>query len=511
MTNKEPDLTGRATVVHNLLVSWGSYLVFIAAGFIMPRMIDANVGQESLGVWDFCWSITNYISMANLGVGSSINRFVAKYRAAGDVYKLRVAVSSVCFIQSIIAFFVLTTVCLILSFIPLMFGEQLGTQTTATRWIIGAVGLSLVIELITDGARGVITGCHRWDLLNGVLAATRAITIMFMLFALLFGGGIIALGLIHLVVSASSALLRVIIAFRICPELKVQTSYIKKEQAKKMLGFGINTVAIGLPPLILTQTASILILTNLGPTMVAVFARPIALVHHIESFVNKFSFLMTPMAGAIKGTDRESEARKLVLTSTRYSTAFTFPLLSFLVVFGDEVLILWMGHGYVNWVLIASLSIGNLLVITQGPIVRVLIGVDLHGQIGFLNLALVLIIFSLGTMYLNHIGWDLDKVGILVAIPLTIGSGVFIPLYACKRLNIELRGYLGAIIRPTLCGLGFTVSLLITRFAYLQEGLIGLMLGLTFSGLLLITSYWFIVIPPEHQKRLTASLKKYSY
>src|SRR6476469_9566988 len=75
------DLTGRDRFVWNVLASWAGHFVFIIAGFIMPRQIDRYVGQVGLGVWDFGWTAVNYFFIAQIGVGVSVNRYVARYRA----------------------------------------------------------------------------------------------------------------------------------------------------------------------------------------------------------------------------------------------------------------------------------------------------------------------------------------------------------------------------------------------------------------------------------------------
>ena len=95
-SNMKEDLTGRDRMVWNVLTSWAGHMVFVIAGFIMPRMIDRHIGQTSLGIWDFSWSLVNYFGLAGLGIGSSVNRYVAKYRAVNDIEGLRKAVSSVC-------------------------------------------------------------------------------------------------------------------------------------------------------------------------------------------------------------------------------------------------------------------------------------------------------------------------------------------------------------------------------------------------------------------------------
>src|SRR5690348_219890 len=79
------DLTGRDRMVSNVLASWAGHLVFIVAGFVMPRQIDRHIGQVGLGVWDFGWTAVNYFFLAQIGVGVSVNRYVARYRAAQDV------------------------------------------------------------------------------------------------------------------------------------------------------------------------------------------------------------------------------------------------------------------------------------------------------------------------------------------------------------------------------------------------------------------------------------------
>lgn len=88
------DLTGRERMVSNVIFSWGAHSVFIIAGFIMPRMIDRRLGQELLGIWDFSWSLVSYFQLVQAGIASSVNRYVARYRAAGDMLGVNRVVSS---------------------------------------------------------------------------------------------------------------------------------------------------------------------------------------------------------------------------------------------------------------------------------------------------------------------------------------------------------------------------------------------------------------------------------
>ena len=88
------DVSGRDRLISNVLFSWASHFVFIIAGFIMPRMIDNHLGQELLGVWDFGWSLVAYFDLIQAGINSSVNRYVARYRAADDMNSVNDTVSS---------------------------------------------------------------------------------------------------------------------------------------------------------------------------------------------------------------------------------------------------------------------------------------------------------------------------------------------------------------------------------------------------------------------------------
>src|SRR3954470_4510791 len=93
------DLSGRDRLVWNVVASWAGHVVFIVAGFIMPRQIDQHVGQVGLGVWDFGWTTVNYFFLAQIGVGVSVNRYVARYRSAHDSEGLGRMISSVVLLQ----------------------------------------------------------------------------------------------------------------------------------------------------------------------------------------------------------------------------------------------------------------------------------------------------------------------------------------------------------------------------------------------------------------------------
>src|SRR4249919_614272 len=160
------DRSGRDRLVWNVIASWAGHVVFIVAGFIMPRQIDRHVGQVGLGVWDFGWTTVNYFFLAQIGVGVSVNRYVARYRSARDTDGLSRMISSVVLLQFLAASIVLALTAASAYWLPFFFREDLrGEAEVATR-VIALLGVSVAVRMASQPFSGVVTGCHRWDLHN---------------------------------------------------------------------------------------------------------------------------------------------------------------------------------------------------------------------------------------------------------------------------------------------------------------------------------------------------------
>ncbi|MCU7797906.1 MAG: transporter, partial [Candidatus Thiodiazotropha sp. (ex Myrtea spinifera)] len=252
--NKTKDTSGRDRIVKNVFTSWGSHLVLVIVGFIMPRMIDTHLGKNSLGIWDMSWSFVNYLSLSGMGVGSSVNRYVAKYYSGNDFQSLNKAVSSVAAIQVVIAFIVVTGTGMLVLFLPNYLIDWNNDEVSQAISVIGLLGLSLAVQMFFDSFRGVITGLHRWDLHNGLNASASLLAAVLMIVSLTFGNSLVSLAVIYLIVTSVTELIRVYLAFSVCRKLDLKVNYISKFHIKKMLKFGLKSIVAGASPLVVLQT-----------------------------------------------------------------------------------------------------------------------------------------------------------------------------------------------------------------------------------------------------------------
>src|SRR5215467_8294867 len=74
----------KGQILKNVSSSWFSLGVNVVTGFILSPFIVHHLGDEAFGLWILIFSVTGYYGLFDLGIRSSIVRYVAKYSANGE-------------------------------------------------------------------------------------------------------------------------------------------------------------------------------------------------------------------------------------------------------------------------------------------------------------------------------------------------------------------------------------------------------------------------------------------
>jgi len=498
------DLTGRDRLVSNVIFSWVGHFVFIVAGFILPRMIDRRLGQELLGVWDFAWSIVSYFNLVELGVGGSVNRYVAKYRIVGDIGGVNRTVSSASFILGVTGILIFGITIIVSLLLPQLFGTRLGENVNEAQGVILFLGASVAVQIALGVFGGILMGCHRWKLQNLVMSTGHAVTIVGMIIALVMGGGLRAISVIFLIGDTFFIrLIRVILAYRVCKGLRLGLSMVGWKMIRELYVFGGKSLIPILSKMLLSQTTSVLIVVYLGPASLALYSRPFSLVRHIEQLVLKIAAVLRPTVSAMQSADDLQGIRELLKKSVRYSLYMVLPMVLVLSFFGDAIMQFWMGPRYANWIIPAILAIGFLAYLVQSPAVQVLAGLNAHGRAGLAQLIASLCSAGLVVIVLGFLKWGLVGAALAVTLPMTLMNVIYLPQLVCRRVGLNLREYLVSVtLGPLLHILPFAMCLLVARLIFHTNLLLGLIIGGTAGGAFLAVVYFQYVLPDRIRRRL---------
>lgn len=499
------DRTGQDRLVRNVIASWAGHLVFIIAGFVMPRQIDQTIGQVALGVWDFGWTAVNYFYLAQIGVGVSINRYVARYRAAHNAEGLSRMISSAVLLQSTAAAIVLGLTALSVRFLPLFFADRLAGEAETAAWVIGLLGISVAIRMAVQAFSGVVTGCHRWDLHNFLNASTYAITVYAMLIVLWRGYGLVGISAAYVGGTILNEVARVALAFRVCPELRVSPGRAKWSEARELLAFGAKLSSLEMVGIIVTQLKSMLVLSQIGIGSLAVYSRLTALIRHTESIAAKYSQPLTPTASSLQGSGRHTEVRELVMSSTRFAAYLVWPILIGLAIAGDDVLQLWMGAQYDPSYVLMLMALGSLFPLSQQPMLTILVGLNLHGRFAYIQSVGALFGLAASLAAIRWLHWDLLGVAGASILASNFAS-LWIAIDTCIQLEIPLREYVyRSYAGPLACAMPFAISLFIVRTILAGYPALTLAVSLLVGTLVLSPLYWRVA-PPELRAQIVSRL-----
>lgn len=498
----ESDRSGVQRIALNVMWSWMGQGVAIISGFIVPRLIDRRLGQEALGVWDFSWSVVSYFKLVQLGLVASVNRYIAMYRAKGDVSAVNgVAGSATWILRGMGAVIMLLTVgaC---AFVGASHDLEIASHISTIQWLLLLLGSSLALQVSSAAYGGVLTGHHRWDIHNGIYAGTNLLLLFCMPAALLLGYGLVGLALVTFASEALGRLFSAQMAYRVCPKLDLSWKHFHWATARQLFLFGGKGVIQQLGFFMLNNTISVMIAVALGPAMLAIYSRSNGLIRNVNMFVQKYGTVLTPVASALHAQDKREEISHLMISSTRCAILGCLPIFLWLMVFGSDVIEIWMGSNYSQSPLVTIMAAGQLTYIAHIPIVQTLSGLNAHGRPAVVYLVGALIGVCAATIWLN-VGGGITGVAVCAVLPLTFMGAVFLPLYACRRLELEVWHFLKSVWSlPLACAIPFSVWLLCTKWLCPAGIWVRFASGTIGGSILILALYWKFVLSDKVKQHL---------
>src|SRR5271169_3878158 len=84
-------------IIKNVGSSWFSLGINVILGLVLSPFILHRLGDTAFGIWVLIFSVTGYYGLFDLGIRSSIIRYVSKYTATDDRERLAQFVNTALF------------------------------------------------------------------------------------------------------------------------------------------------------------------------------------------------------------------------------------------------------------------------------------------------------------------------------------------------------------------------------------------------------------------------------
>ncbi len=429
----------KGQIIKNISSSWFSLGINVFVGIFLSPFILHRLGDTAFGVWVLIFSVTGYYGLFDLGIRSSVVRYVSKYTATQDTEELAKVINTSLFTYSCIglaSMLVTFTVCF---YVDRLFRIPPELQSTA-RWLLLMVGFSVALGFPLGIFGGFLEGLQRFYVLNWSNVVATLVRAALIVAALNHGYGLLTIALITIVLPLLASTLRGIIALRICP-VPFGRKYIDRAAFRRMANYGGVTFMIMVAGRLKFKTDEIVIGTFLSAAAITYFNIGARIVDYAGQVVTALAQVFVPMSSQSDAKGDVNRLRKIFVAGNRLCAYVIFPICAILIILGKSVIEVWVGKKYIatSYPVLVIMILACTLWWAQGASGRVLFGMSKHGTWAKITLIEGVANLILSIALVRPYGIIGDAFG--TAIPLACSTIFFMPRHVSKLLGIRLWTY----------------------------------------------------------------------
>jgi O-antigen/teichoic acid export membrane protein len=316
-------------------------LTSLLAGVLTLPILYERLGAPAFGVWTLLSGLIAWVAYADLGLGSTQIREVARTIGTGRHRQARAVLGVGVIWGACLGTFALLGCWLCWPWITalLNFGRLGDTARDATLILL----VGFLVATVTVPWRAVLEGTQRYLPLSAVEVVAALLTAGLTVVVLLLGGGLVALAGAATAVNVCRALTIVALAYSRAPALTPRVVRIRRSDLRVALRYGLPVQVSNAAAAVNNDTDRLMLGAVIGPTAVAGFEPGGRLANLLRL---PPSFLMTAVfpaaASAAAGDPRRLD--RLYVTMTRYLAAFAAFGVAAMVVTADPLIRLWLGQ-----------------------------------------------------------------------------------------------------------------------------------------------------------------------
>lgn len=447
-------------IIKNVGSSWFALGINVVVGILLSPFIIHRLGDAAFGIWVLIFSITGYYGLFDLGIRSSIVRYVSKYTATNSTEEIAKLINTSLFSYSCIGIFSLILTALGCWYVDALFHIPMRFHSTA-RWLLLMVGSSVALGFPLGIAGGVLEGLQKFYILNWTSIASTLLRAILIVLALEHGYGLLMVAFITVALPFVNSIVRTGIAFHIMP-VRLGRRYIDRVTFRHVAVYSGTTFMIMVAGRLKFKTDEIVIGAFLSAAAITYFNIGARIVDYAAEVVVSLAQIFVPMSSQSEASGEIDRLRKIFVLGNRSCAFIIFPICATLLILGKSVIEVWVGQRYVaaSYPVLVIMVIPSTIWLAQGASGRVLFGMAKHGAWAVVTLVEGICNLLLSIILVRPYGIIGDALG--TAIPLTCSMVFFMPGHLCKQLGIRVRTFLReAYTLPLLVSIPLVLVLLL--------------------------------------------------
>jgi len=185
----------KLAILKNLGSSWFALGINILVGIFLSPYILHHLGDDAFGLWVLIFSITGYYGLFDLGIRSSIVRYVAKYSATDQADELNHLINTALFSYAGIGTLAIAITITLSLFAASIFRIS-GNSVSLAQYLLLVVGSAVALGFPLGVFGGILEGLQRFYVLNFTSVTSTLLRALLIVLALRHGFGLLTVALI---------------------------------------------------------------------------------------------------------------------------------------------------------------------------------------------------------------------------------------------------------------------------------------------------------------------------
>jgi len=430
----------KAQIIKNVGSSWVSLVTNVLVGIFLSPFIVHRLGDAAFGIWVLIFSITGYYGLFDMGIRSSIVRYVSKYTATNETEKLACHINTSLFTYTVTGLLAMAVTLSITAFIDRFFHVPPAMQSQA-RWLMLMAGASVAFGFPLGVFGGILDGLQRFYITNWTSILATLLRAALIVYFLNRGYGLLTVALITVSLPILTSVVRAIIVFRLLP-IPIGLRYVARESFKQMAHYSGTTMMVMIGARLRFRTDEMVLAKMLSATAVTFFTVGARLVDYSQELVATLAQIFVPMSSQSEAVGNLDRVRKIYVAGNRACAFLMFPMAAALLILGKSIIEVWMGRKYVavSYPVTLVLIIPVTLLFMQAASGRILMGMGRHKSLAMVVLMEGIANLILSVVLVRPFGIIGDALG--TAIPMCLTTLVFLPRHLRKQLGVPVRTFL---------------------------------------------------------------------
>jgi O-antigen/teichoic acid export membrane protein len=438
-------------VIRNVLSNWVALVVTAVISFVLTPILVHGLGHFYYGLWILVGSLVDYFGLLDVGIRTTLQRFVARLAGRGERDALSETFATGIALTAGVCVLIGAATAALLFLPPRLFGLDDSAQLTF-HWLVVLLGASVAVTMMARLLGAYICGLQRFDLYNltAIVCAVVRAAIIVVALGMDLGHGTIWVGAATLASAVLMCALHWYFVRRLDGGLRFRLARVKIERARELVSFSVYVFLITAGEYVRTYSASIIIARLMGIAAITPFNVAARVMDYMWWIVLGVIGPLMPRMSELHGQERRSALRDLVVRAVGFTTLLTSFIAWLLALNGDALIRLWLGPGFdVSARLMLILLVGAVLAQSQSPSGPLLIASGRHRAYAWWTLAEAAATIALGVYWVRDYG--LTGVALAMTVPRVVVKTIIQPWYVLGVLDLRALDYLReALLRPVV-------------------------------------------------------------